>query len=75
MREWSFFNNREREIFSLTSAFFSGRMKEVASLEWAIKLGRKNIPEQAALISLLNGREGAALNEPWSQAWQLIKES
>ena len=72
---WATLDGNERAMFRATVAFLKSRLAESDTIEWALGLKPDRRVERMALADLLNRPEGAALDEPWANAWRLIEES
>src|ERR1700719_1563094 len=72
---WSVMSARDRGVYRLVTAFVSGRMSERGTLEWALRLRRRETAKRLALLDVVDSLEGQKLSEPWRSAWRLIEES
>lgn len=72
---WKDLNSRDYETFRVSMAFLNSRLGEQRTIEWALKLNRKQRVERIAIGDILNSPGAPKLAEPWATAWRLIEES
>ena len=72
---WTTLDGNDRAAFSATVAFLRGRLTELDTIAWALRLEPDQQIERIAVAHLLDSPDGPVLKEPWAQAWHLIKES
>lgn len=59
----------------LATVFLDGRLKEQATVEWALHLKPSDRAKRFAVSTVLDTAAGRKLTEPWRSAWRLIEES
>jgi hypothetical protein len=75
MRRHLALGESDRAAYSATIAFLSGRLEEIATIEWALRLKPSDGPMRAALLDLIDSVDGLKIGEPWQSCWRLIEES
>lgn len=70
-----YLSEADRALFALTTTFLKGRLEQIETIDWALKLGPKDTVRKLALIELINRPQDLKLVEPWITAWRLIEES
>ena len=72
---WSDLDVRDRARFRTAAAFLKGRLEELETVDWALRLKPDRRVERAAIYELLVGPGVPRLREPYATAWPLILES
>lgn len=54
--------------------FLQGRLKERATLEWALRTNLRDVVQRSALLDILDTVDAGALPDPWRAAWRLVEE-
>ena len=72
----AFLEEHERTAFDVAVAFLRGHLSERTTIEWALRLDKRERVIRLAIVELLNGLWGGPpLVEAWLAAWRLIEES
>ncbi|MFL6603482.1 MAG: hypothetical protein ACJ8R9_19440 [Steroidobacteraceae bacterium] len=72
---WTKLNEQDRATYRIVSVFLDGRLRERATIDWALRLKPADAISQMAALDLLERTDRKALGEPWLSAWSLIQES
>ena len=75
MLDWRLLTYEEREAFETTVTFVTGRLREVATIEWALGLRPHDRGERAGTLCVVEKARLEGLGEPWTSTWALIEES
>jgi len=67
------FDERNRNVLKITTTFFSTRLEEKKSFDWALGLSLNDIAQKTAILRLLD-LNADKIGEPWLTAWRLIEE-
>lgn len=67
-------SQQDREAYRVSIAFLSGRLRERATIEWALRLKSKDSAQQIAVLELIERSDAKDLGEPWITAWSLVRE-
>ena len=54
--------------------FLHGRLRERATLDWALRTTLRDVVQRSAVLDILDTVDGRALPEPWQAAWRLVEE-
>jgi len=72
---WVSLGEQDLMVFRVVTAFLSGRLEERGTLDWALKLERRDAAKRIALLELVDSPEGRKIREPWRTAWHWVEES
>jgi hypothetical protein len=71
---WTYLSESERHTFQVTLAFVHGRLKERATVEWALSLTSAQTAMRLAVLEAIDRPQNLTMGEPWCSAWRLIEE-
>src|SRR6266850_3148109 len=72
---WAGLNDQDRATYRAVSAFLNGRLRERATIDWALRLKPKNAVQQFAILDLIERTDPKEVGEPWLSAWSLVREN
>lgn len=67
-------NQADWDVYRANVAFLTGRMEEIPTVEWALKLNQSDTLPKLAIVEIINDIRRNPINEPWLSAWRLIEE-
>jgi hypothetical protein len=72
---WARLNDQDRATYRAVSAFLYGRLREPATIDWALRLKPKDSVQQLAILDLIERTDPKDVGEPWLSAWSLVREN
>lgn len=72
---WTDLNGQDQVAYRAVTAFLDGRLQDCATIDWALRLKRRDTIKRLALLDLLDSTYGREIAEPWRSAWRFIEES
>jgi hypothetical protein len=72
---WAGLNDHDRAAYRAVTAFLNGRLRERATVDWALRLKPKDIVQRFAILDMLESTDTQKLGEPWLSAWSLVQEN
>ena len=67
--------NQEHAAYRAVIAFLEGRLRERATIDWALQLKTRQTVQRLAILDLIEQTNPKDLGEPWLSAWSLIQEA
>ena len=72
---WWALSDQERIVYRAALVFLENRLEDRSTIDWALGLTHRDLPQRFAILDLCNNRSGKELTEPWRTGWGLIAES
>lgn len=67
--------NQDQAVYRAVIAYLQGRLRERATIDWALQLKTPQTVQRAAILDLIERTNPKDLGEPWLSAWSLIQET
>jgi hypothetical protein len=72
---WARLNDQDRAAYRAVSAFLNGRLRDRATIDWALRLKPTDAVQQSAILDLIERTDPKEVGEPWLSAWSLVREN